>query len=47
MSFTPSFPEPGKYVRYWDQTAKEFKFLRLMERSGSRTSTRSESTSAR
>ena len=34
MSFTPSFPEPGVYVRYWDQTAKEFKFIRLMERSG-------------
>ena len=32
--FLPRFPEPGSYVRYFDQVAKEFKFLRLMERTG-------------
>lgn len=26
-----TFPEPGKYVKYWDFTAKSFKYLRLLQ----------------
>lgn len=29
---TVTFPEPGTYVRYWDQVEKRYKFLRLVER---------------
>lgn len=30
MSYTPWFPEPGSYLKKFDVTSKEYKFLRLL-----------------
>ena len=32
MSYTPWFPEPGSYIRYFDHTTKAYKYRRLLWR---------------
>jgi len=32
MPFTPWFPEPGSYIKYFDSRVKEYRFRRLMWR---------------
>jgi len=32
MSYAPWFPEPGSYIKYFDEKSKEYKFRRLLWR---------------